>query len=426
MFRKALLVVLCVAVSAITSVQEAGAGGIILYEIGTPDVGRASAGWSARADDPATLFKNPAGMSRLPGSNLQVGVQAMYGQFGFKPDENTMVDGNDGGNAVGWVPGASIFYTHELPSGWNLGIGAFSYFGLATKYDEGWVGRYYVQESGLIGFSLMPAVSYRVSEQLSFGAGLNLMFGWFKQEAAVRNVVGQSDGMYSLDENTEGFGADVGMLWEPADETRVGVTYLSPVKLNFKGTPEFTGLGPVMELALTNMGVIGTEIDLGVTVPQLLMGSIYHELSDDWAVMGNIGWQNWNRFGRIEVTAGDTLGSTTADLQFKDTWNAALGAEWKAAPAWLVTAGIAYDSSPVEDEDRKLQMPMGEMWRFGAGGEWKVSEPVQIGFAYQFGLMGDLLVDQSREFGNQDLRRVSGAYDNAAIHTLMLNLTWKI
>ena len=33
------------------------AGGIQLYEIGTPDVGLASAGWAARAQDASTLFK---------------------------------------------------------------------------------------------------------------------------------------------------------------------------------------------------------------------------------------------------------------------------------------------------------------------------------------------------------------------------------
>jgi long-chain fatty acid transport protein len=211
MLRRISIVVLFSMIAlAVGSVRDAEAGGIILYELGTPDVGRASAGWAARANDAATLFTNPAGMSRLSGQRLLVGGQLMYGQFGFNPDENTMVDGNDGGNPVGWLPGGSIFYTHELPSGWNVGLGAFSYFGLGAKYDQGWVGRYYVQESGIIGFSLMPAVSYRVNEQLSFGAGLNWMFGMFSQEAAVRNVAHQTDGAYELSDNTQGFGADVG------------------------------------------------------------------------------------------------------------------------------------------------------------------------------------------------------------------------
>ena len=45
--------------------SPAGASGLSLYEIATADVGLASAGWAARAQDPATLLKNPAGMSLL-------------------------------------------------------------------------------------------------------------------------------------------------------------------------------------------------------------------------------------------------------------------------------------------------------------------------------------------------------------------------
>ena len=55
------------------------AGGIELYEIATPDVGLASAGYAARAQDASTLFKNPAGMSLLPGSQFEGGAQLTYG-----------------------------------------------------------------------------------------------------------------------------------------------------------------------------------------------------------------------------------------------------------------------------------------------------------------------------------------------------------
>ena len=47
--------------------KTAGAGGISLYEVGTADVGLASAGYSARAQDASTVFTNPAGMARLAG-----------------------------------------------------------------------------------------------------------------------------------------------------------------------------------------------------------------------------------------------------------------------------------------------------------------------------------------------------------------------
>ena len=89
-----IVVVACLVVGATGVDRDAEAGGIILYELGTPDVGRASAGWAARAGDAATVFTNPAGMSRLPGNDLLVGGQLTYGQFGFKPNENTPSGGS--------------------------------------------------------------------------------------------------------------------------------------------------------------------------------------------------------------------------------------------------------------------------------------------------------------------------------------------
>ena len=44
-------------------------GGVFLYEVGTPDLGLASAGRAALAEDASTVMGNPAGMSRLDRHN---------------------------------------------------------------------------------------------------------------------------------------------------------------------------------------------------------------------------------------------------------------------------------------------------------------------------------------------------------------------
>ena len=81
----------------------AHAGGLWLYEMGTPDVGTASAGMASRASDAATAFANPAGMTRLSESQLMVGLQPMYGDIKFDTQSSTYGGGN-GGNAGGFVP----------------------------------------------------------------------------------------------------------------------------------------------------------------------------------------------------------------------------------------------------------------------------------------------------------------------------------
>ena len=159
--------------------HSARAGGIELYEIASPDIGLASAGYAARAEDASTLFKNPAGMSRLEGTQLQGGLQLTYGSVSFTPNGATSPRlGNDGGgNAIGALPAASGFFVYDLSDRWKVGLGLFNYFGLAEKYNDNWVGRYYVQNSALLGITLMPTVSFKATDWLSIGAGLNAMRG---------------------------------------------------------------------------------------------------------------------------------------------------------------------------------------------------------------------------------------------------------
>ena len=105
----------------------------------------------------------------------------------------------------------------------------------------------------------------------------------------------------------------------------------------------------------------------------------------------------------------------------KDTWHLAGGARYDVSEDWGITAGIAYDSAPVEDENRTLAFALGEAYRFGAGVLWQVSLPVQLGFAYELAWTGDLPVDQ---FRGPLAGRVSGVYESTAIHFLAFNLEW--
>ena len=131
------VVALCTSLLA----TSAWAGGLALYELGTPDVGTAAAGWSARAQDASTAFTNPAGMTRLEQSQLLAGVQPLYVNVNFDAVSSTF-GGGDGGNAGGWVPSAGLYYVHDVTQNWTLGVAAASHFGLGLDYNDNWAGRY--------------------------------------------------------------------------------------------------------------------------------------------------------------------------------------------------------------------------------------------------------------------------------------------
>jgi len=397
-------------------------GGIALYEITTPDVGLAAAGYAARAQDASTVYRNPAGMSLLEGSQFQGGLQLVYGSVEFSQDSNTgplLAGSPNGGNAVGALPAGGLFFTHALSERFSVGFGTLSYFGLASQYDDGWVGRYYVDKGTLLGMSLMPAASFKATDWLSFGAGLNAMYGYMDTEVGVRTPLATGDGRMAVKDEVWGFGANVGVMIKVSEKTRFGATYLSPVKLDFADTPTFSNVGAFGGALLANP----PELDLGVTVPQSVMVSGYHELSAKWALLANVGWQNWAQFGKVDIGVNSATPSTlTADLDYRDTWHGALGTQFRPSENWVLSGGVAYDSSPVSDEDRTLSLPVGEAYRFGVGAQWQVSRAIHLGAACELLWAGDLPVTQDSS-AYQGL--VSGGYNDTWFSFFTVNLTWQ-
>ena len=403
---------------------EAHAGGVLLYEIGTPDMGYASAGWAARADGPVTLFTNPAGMTRLEGIQVQFGVEALYGALTFAPDTGTNVSGNNGGNAIGFFPTGSFFVTFAPWDDFRVGFGVLSNFGLSEKWNAGWVGRFYTTQSTLIGLSILPSIAWHVAGGLSVGVTFNAMYGYLKQTVAVRNVEPQStDGTLAVQSNTWGFGGNVGLLYEFTKGTRLGLSYTSPVALGFSATPSFSGLGPGLNAAIKAAHLDTASIGLGLTVPQTVMLSFFHALNEQWAVMADAGWQNWAAFGTVDVqVTSSNPQSLTTNIGYTNTWHGALGGQVQLSAPWQLDFGIAYDSTMTTASNRSLSLAIGDAWRFGVGTRWNLNANWTLGLAYEFLWGGSPSVDVSR---GPLAGTVSGSYANTWFQFLSFNATWK-
>ena len=401
--------------------QSVQAGGIDLYEISTGDVGLASAGSAAAALDASTLFKNPAGMSRLEGGQLNSSLQVLYGNAKFSGNSKTTSGGN-GDNAIGALPGASLFLTYPVTEKLTVGIGTFSYFGLAEDYGNNWAGRYYVQKATLLGMSFMPAASFQVNDWLAIGGGLNAMYGYLDTEVAVNNLApNYGDGQMKIKDHVWGFGGNGGIMVTPREGTRIGVNYLSQVDLNFNAKPGFNNLGPGLGALLANP----PTLDLGVTVPQSVMVGVFQDLNAKWAVMADVGWQNWHKFG--EVAVGVNNGSPsgpkdfTTQLHYDDTWHGAAGVQYKYSEQWRFTGGIAYDTSAVSDKNRSVVLPMAATYRYGVGAYYQLNKSVDLGAAYELAWNGDVSVNQSSAYRGT----VSGNYNNLCYSFFSLNLNWR-
>jgi long-chain fatty acid transport protein len=238
------------------------------------------------------------------------------------------------------------------------------------------------------------------------------------------NTLGQNngDGQMYLSDTTAGVGGQFGILVEPQKGTRVGVTYYSPIKLDFSTSPTFSNLG-TFGSTLQGNGLLTRNLDLGMTVPQHVILSGYHELSDAWAVMGDFGWENWSQFGKVDVSVsgGANPTSLTTNIDYNDTYHVGAGSQYRLNPEWLLNGGFAYDSSMVSAANRVLALPVGATYKFGLGANWLMSPKVKLGFSYELAYMGDLAISQNR---SQRAGEVTGAYKDSMMHFFAFTMNW--
>nr|WP_225926754.1 OmpP1/FadL family transporter [Pseudomonas triticicola] len=406
---------------------QAEAGGIMIYEAGHEGTGLANAGSAVMASDPSILMTNPAGISQLAGTQINFNAQLILGDVSFSRDNANTFGGNEGGNALKYLPGSSFFISHQLDERSSIGFGMYGNFGLALDYDDDWAGRYFAQESAIIGVSFQPTYAYKITDDLSVGLGPRFMLGYFRTEVAVNNNVlglgNAEDGQLRYKDTDWGTGANVGVLYNLNERTKLGLAWTSKIKLKFEDKPELKKItNPLLRLALNRLDADHLNVDMNV--PQTVTTSVSYQLDPQWTLLGSLGWQDWSDFGKVGVEVDTGLGSTarTAQRQYKDTWHASIGAQHQIDPKLRWNVGLGYDSSAVDDKDRTVDNPMNEAWRLATGVSYALQDDVDVHMSYTLIYLGDMDVQQTKARSGGS---VSGEYKNAALHVLGGGVVWR-
>ncbi len=411
----------CLLVLIILSLPSASvAGGLWMYEGAMPDMGMANAGRAASGLDASTAGGNPAAMTVLDRSQIEGGFMGISLTSRFRVESSTY-GGGGGGNAGYFTPNGTFAYVHCVNDRLRLGIITGSYFGLGLEYGKHWSGRYYVQDTSLMTAGVNPAIGYRLSDQWSIGGGVSAVGAKMTSKTAINPLLpGRGDGRLKYEDTDLGYGYNLGVLFELSRQTRFGLTYRSEVDFDFSDKPHITNEGPAVSSILQRRSRKSLGIDS--VIPQALMFSFWHRLTEKLAVCGNLGWQDWSKFGKPEISLSGT-GRLTADLKYRDTHHIALGGQYRVAPKWLASLGAAYDTSPIKhDYNRSPVLPLDRAIRYGAGLQYDINDDITIGGAYEFIDCGLARVDKQGGALKGDIK---GKYTKNYINTFNLNVVWK-
>ncbi len=277
----------------VTRVALGQGGGLILYENGSPDMGLSYAGANARAQDAATAFQNPAGMSLLDENQILLGTFGILLDFELSLDSGTVSvppGSTDGGGDQGqFAPGLGSFGVIKINDQWRVGF-AINALGSPTIEID--------------------------------------------------------------DADDWAVGGTFGAMFKLSETTRFGLTYRTEIELDLSGDIDI-------------QAPLAIGFDSKLILPQGLNVSCFHQLNERVALLGDVGWSDWSAFDRQPTVIGPISGSIPRN--WDDTWRIGAGVQWEFRENWQMTGGFSYDSSPVDDDQRLPDIPVGEQFRFSLG-----------------------------------------------------------
>ena len=281
-----------VALSCAVISNQVHGSGFQLIENSASGQGNAFAGAAATASDASTVWFNPAGMMKLDKSELlTVGHMIEPGSTFTNNGSadalaNPLSGANDDGGATALV--ANAYYVTDIDSKMKFGIGMTTPFGLATVYDDNWVGRYHAVETDLKTINFNPSIAYQVDDKLSVGGGINIMladvtlssaidFGAFLGAPQLVDgfVTLRAKNLDSISDFAYGF--NFGVLYDMSKDMSLGIAYRSEITISVDGKADFTvpaAAAPV----LAGGAFVDSAISGKVSLPQSLSFSVAYDI----------------------------------------------------------------------------------------------------------------------------------------------------
>ena len=351
------------------------AAGYQLNEYSVTGLGRAFAGAGVVGDDYSALAYNPAGMVLNKTSGIQGGLTVAH--------LNAKVRGTENGEYAKTKMNIGVTLPHafgqyKVNDRLTAGFGIYAPFGLRTRYSK----KSFVAEAGVRSelevVDFAPAVAYRVTDKLSFGASVIARY----IHGRMSNNVPAPYGGYS-DFDLDGWTAawSIGAMYEFTPDTRLGVSFKGKSMQTVKGDHKVSGSPYPINQNLKN-GEASPDL------PASLLVSGFHKLNDKWGLAASVRWTDWkDSFQEFTLVSPNAIilaplgGKKTVQEKWRETWTVSFGTDYYLNENWTLRAGVAYDQSPVRNkyhrtiripDNNRIWLSMGasyttKNWQFDAG-----------------------------------------------------------
>ena len=414
-------------ISATAFSTTAFASGFAIIENSASGMGQAFAGAAAVAEDPSTIYFNPAGMMYLDGTQTTIGMHILDSNADFNDKGSTNLayagvsQGGDGGNAGDdfFIP--NFYYVQDFAEKYKFGLGVSAPFGLGTEYSDGWKGRYASTKSELKAININPSVAFRANEKLAIGVAMNIQYMDVTLKKDIyQAALGHSDGRAKVSGDSWGIGFNLGFIYELTAQTRLGMHFRSTISHTIDGDARFKNISPYIA-ALPNLANQDAEAELDT--PSTFSVSMTHQLNNRLTLLGDVTYTTWSNFDELRVTGDNGAIVSLVEQNWDDVYRVALGMKYQYSDQWIFRTGIAHDETPIDDDYRTSRIPGDDRLWLSFGASYTVSDSLTIDAGYSYLWVEDAKIDEEYKLltGSGTLK---GEYDSD-VNILSVQATWK-
>lgn len=382
MQRAAFKVALSAIAVAAAFASTAHAAGFMLTEQSAGSLGRAYAGAGVDGTDLSGVYYNPATMVLHKGTAVQLGLVGVGLNLDYVDETGATANGR---NKAEVIPHG--YFTHQINDTVWFGLGVTVPFGMGTEYDEQWIHNQRGISANIQTVDINPNFAFKLNEKFSVGFGASLQYA--QADLTMRMKVGSAEATSEIDADSIAWGWNVGMMWSPLENFRVGVSYRSQIRHDAEGDLTIDHPNELGDTVLGSMGVLGKFDGFAtVTAPAWAMASVAWDVNDLVSLYGTFRWTDWSSFDKLEITSDVGVGDTITN-KWRDTYLGSLGMDLRLTDWWTLRGGIAYESSPIsKPEYRTAIIPDADRWWFAIGSSFKWSDNFQtdVSFAHLHGV----------------------------------------
>lgn len=408
------LSVLMVALCVFCTTSNAHGSGFAIYTQGASSLGQGAA-TIAHTDDPSAIFWNAALINKLEGTQIQLGTTVIFPSRKFKSDITQKIFRTE---PDVFFP-STLFITHRFNDKISAGLGVFNPFGLATKWPDDWEGRYLATNSEMTTFNINPVVSYRLTPNITFAAGIDFLLLDATLErkinlSALTFPIPSTDGGQKFEGDGNGVGYNFGLLIEPNKDIAIGISYRSEIKVDIDGDVTFD-LPPGSPISLLFPNANGNA---DITLPQQVHAGVCYKGLYPLTFEVAVRWEGWSSYDQLKIQFDRPVAGAMETVEKKDwenTWSENVGLKYQVSKPLAILAGYLYQDNPIPDATFEPAIPDANGHLFTIGTDVKLKS-FRLGLAYGYQIL------QDRKKNNTVIDPISGLAAFSANGTYKSNL----